>query len=316
MHKIRRFYYQNKEKIWGIVFLIGFILGIIYFLNANVGKNENKQNPLLANNNINYENTETNTFISDKSPISGETVTEKEVEQINNIITKFFEHCKNGQIEEAYNMLSSDCKESEYKTIEKFKEKYINSKFNKNDIYEIEKWIADTYKIRVKTDILSTGNINDKEGRTEYITIVDEGEEEKININYFIEKELLNKEKTENNVSVTAISKKTYVDYEIYDFKIENKTNNKIKLDAFEKTGTIYVEDANGKKYSAYNNEIIENELIILPGRNLQISIKFSNNYTSKRHIEKIVFSNLVLDYNKYQKEPQNYELQELIIDL
>ena len=41
MHNLRRFYYQNKNKIWRIIAIIAFILIIIKFLNYIVKvKNE------------------------------------------------------------------------------------------------------------------------------------------------------------------------------------------------------------------------------------------------------------------------------------
>jgi len=137
MHKIRHFYYQNKEKIWKVVLIIAFLLGIIYFLNERAANNGDETSGMVSQTDKEiYSDEENKTYISDTSAISGGTVNEYEVQKINNTISKFLQYCKSGNAEEAYNMLSADCKENEYKTIEKFKQKYIQSRFDKESIYE------------------------------------------------------------------------------------------------------------------------------------------------------------------------------------
>ena len=311
MHNLRHFYYQNKEKIWKVVLIIAFLLGIIYFLNNLVSKDNNTNNAVETNKTEGYSNEQTQTYISDKSAISGETVTESEVKKINNTISKFLQYCKNGNAEEAYNMLSEDCKENEFSTLEKFKERYLQSKFTQNDVYEIESWIDDTYKISISEDLLITGNANSSK-KIEYITIVEENNEEKLNINGYIGKKEINKEITKNNVKITATSKRTYMDYEIYDFKIENLSNKTIKLDSLEKTGTMYLEDTAGNRYNAYAHELLEDEIEINSKRRLNISIKYANTYSYKTTISKITFKNIILDYIKYKTTEDTKEFEDI----
>jgi hypothetical protein len=315
MHNLRHFYYQNKEKIWKVVLFIAFLLGIIYFLNRNVGEDSNKNLYTSNSSNTNYMDEQNKTYISDKSAISGGTVKQEEVKQVNNTISRFLQYCKSGEAEQAYNMLSNNCKENGYNTLDKFKEKYIKSKFDKDSIYEIEKWIDRTYKISISKDILATGNVNDNTKITEYITIVTENSEEKININSYIGEEVINKGTTQNNVRITALSKKIYMDYEIYDFKIENLSNKTIKIDTLQKIGTLHLEDKNGNKYNAHAHEILEQDLEINSKQQLNISIKYANTYSSNRKIKKIVFKNVILDYVKY-KAVDNIEKFEDICEL
>ena len=301
MHNIRHFYYQNKEKIWKVVLIIAFLLGIIYFLNGQAVEKSNQNLDTSNNSNVSYTDEQNKTYISDKSPMTGGTVTEKEVQKINNTISKFLQYCKNGKIEEAYNMLSKDCKENEYKTSEKFKEKYLRTRFDKDSIYEIENWKRDTYKITISKDLLSTGDVNSNVKQVEYITIVEENLEEKLNINSYIGKTEMNKETMQNEVKITAISKNVYLDYETYEFKIQNLSNKTIKLDTLEKTGTMYLEDKNGNKYNAYANEILEQDLEIKPKQQININIKYAKNYSNRNTVDKIVFENIILDYIKYK---------------
>ena len=114
MHNLRHFYYQNKEKIWKVVLIIAFLLYIIYFLNEHEIENSNKNLYTPNSNNVNYIDEENKTYIANQSAISGGTVTENEVQKINNTVSKFLQYCKNGKTEEAYNMISRDCKEKQY----------------------------------------------------------------------------------------------------------------------------------------------------------------------------------------------------------
>lgn len=318
MHNLRHFYYQNKEKIWKVVLIIAFLLGIIYFINNSYEKENNSNNiPAMKEQDI-YSDNENKTYISDKSAISGSTITETEVNQINNTINKFLEYCKSGNAQEAYNMISADCKEEEYKSLEKFQEKYLKEKFSKDAIYQIEKWINKTYKISISEDLLATGNVNTSK-RIEYITIVDENNEEKLNINSYIGSKELNKEAIQNEVKITAISKKTYMDYEVYDFIVENLSNKTIKVNSLQKAGTMYLEDSNGGTHNAYGHEIFEDELELKSKNKFNISIKYAHVYSGKTRIEKIVFEDIILDYIKYKKTENKEEFEEicnLIIDL
>lgn len=311
MHNLRHFYYQNKEKIWKVVLLIAFLLGIIYFLNQNAIENNNQ---FIENTSINkdiYSDNENKTYISEKSAISGATITENEVKKINNTISKFLQYCKDGNAQEAYKMISDDCKKVEYDTIEKFKEKYLNQKFSKNDIYQIENWIRNTYKVSISEDSLATGNINSNK-RVEYITIVNEENAEKLNINSYIESKEINKEKTQNNIKITAISKKIYMDYEIYDFEIENLSSKTIKINSLQKTGDMYLEDKKGNTYNAYMHEIFEEDLEIKSGINKNLAIKYANTYSSKTEIQNIIFENIILDYVKYKTTSNKSEFSDI----
>lgn len=316
MHKLRHFYYQNKEKIWKVALLIAFLLGIIYFLNSQAIKSTNKNSNKPDTNSVNYSDNKNKTYISNTSAISGGTVNQEKVEKINSTISKFLQYCKSENYEEAYNMISSDCKQKRYKTLEEFTNKYVKTKFNKSYVYEIEEWIGNTYRVSISEDKLATGEVGNDKKLVEYITIVREDSQNKLNINDYVGQRTLNKETTQNNVKITVVSRETYMDYEIYNFKIENQSNKTIKLDAFEKTDSIYLEDSNGYKYNAYSHEILEDELIILPKRTFQMSIKFSNAYSSNTNIKKIVFSNLILDYDQYESEAKDKDVTEYVINL
>lgn len=311
MHSLRHLYYQNKEKIWKVILIIAFVLGIIYLLNLYEIKKSSK-GELTSNENLNYYNESSKTHISEKTAISGESLTEKEVTKINNIISRFLKYCQNGQAEEAYNMLSQDCKKNRYSTLEKFKDQYIQVKFNKQQIYTVQKWEYNTYKIDICEDIMATGNINSNEKITEYITIEEQEGVEKLNINGYIGKKIINKEEIKNDVKIKVTENHTYMEYEQYNFEIENLSSKVIKIDSLNNTGTIYLKDSSGNKYKARMHEILDEETIINPKQRFNLSIKFTNTYSYIRDITSITFENLILDYNKYYKLENKDDFQDI----
>ena len=312
MHSLRHFYYQNKEKIWKVVLIIAFLLALIYFLNGQAENKSKNINTSDTNTKIDYSDEEKKTYISETSSMSGGKVTQSEVNKINNTIGKFLQYCKEGNSEQAYNMLSADCKEIEYQTLTDFQNKYLTSKFNKESVYEIEPWINDTYKISISKDLLATGDVKNNEKQIEYITIVKENSQEKLNINSYIGKEDINKEQIQNNIKITVLSVKKYMDYEIYDFNIENLSNKTIKMDTLKKIGTMYLKDSNDNKYNAQINEILEDELEIKTKHQFNLSIKFANRYSKRVRIESIVFENIILDYAKYKLTENQKEFKEI----
>lgn len=317
MHNLRRFYYNNKSKIWKVVLIIAFILGIIQLLDNMVIKNK-QQNEYIEFDAEIYKDTENKTYISEQSAILGSVVTESDANKINQTISKFLQYCKNLNIQEAYNMLSNDCKENEYNTIEKFENKYIKNKFTKDDVFEIQSWMGNTYKVSISKDMLSTGEINSTK-KIDYITIVKEENSEKININSYIKHKNINKQIVQNNIEITVIDKNVYMDYEIYKFKIKNLSNKIIKMDPLKKAGTMYIQDFDNITYNAYAHEIYEGDIEIRSGHEVEVNIKYAQKYSDRVDIDKIVFSEVILDYIKYSKLENTKDFEdicEIIIDL
>ena len=68
---------------------------------------------------------------------TGEKVPEKLKEPINTTIDTYFNYCNNKQYNEAYAMVSDECKEVYFPKIEAFKE-YIDIVFNEKKIYYLQ----------------------------------------------------------------------------------------------------------------------------------------------------------------------------------
>ena len=298
MHKIRQFYYQNKTQIKIVIAIIAFIIIAIQFTNYMSRINSEKKIQESIVNNINNNKTENkNQIISEKSAVTGENINNTILNSLNQLIQEFITQCNNKDIEKAYNLLSEECKELNYKDVQAFKTLYYDKVFNNiTKIATIENWINNTYKVTITDDSITTGSVSNNK-KQDYITVVKQENELKLNINSFVDSEEINEQKTMNNISFKIINRNIYMDYEEYKIQIENKTNNTILLDTQKNPKTIYLEDENNVKYYSYSNEIIGNLLKVNKGFSTQITIKFGRKYSSiAKKINSVVFSDVLLN--------------------
>ena len=91
----------------------------------------------------------------------------KEDEQL---ISSFLDYCNNKEIQKAYEMLSKECINEKYPTIEKFKQEYIDKIFSYPKEYEIEKE-NDEYKITIIEGALQSGTIENRNSIESYYKI-------------------------------------------------------------------------------------------------------------------------------------------------
>lgn len=302
MHNIIHFYYQNKKKILTIILITALVIGIIKFLNYMVGNKKYNNNQYQDNNIIidMNEGEPTNTIILDNnSLVDGGQISSASVTAAKNTIDNFINYCNNGEIEDAYNILSDECKEELYPTIDIFKQNYINGFFDKQRMCVIENWTNMTYKVTIVDDMLTTGNNIDKNAYIDYMTIVQDKDIYKLNINNYIGRTEINKTTEKNDIEINVISKDTYMDYEKYNIQVNNKSNNNVILDNLEESDTIYLQDLKDIKYSAQNYKIQKNDMIINSGIKKNIEITFSNGYIASREFKYLVFSKLISNANK-----------------
>lgn len=301
MYKLIRFYNQNRKKIFKIILIIVLIIAIIQLLNY-FAKNKTKEKTEENSNTISNINNQQE-LLSNKSAISGENVPETKLKNDSNVIEEFFKYCNEQNIDSAYGMLTDECKEEMFPTIEDFNSIYYSKIFNGDKkSYTVENWIGDIYQVTITGDILSTGKLDNSETKQDYITVVKNNKEYKLNINNYVGRKITNKTTEYKDIKVTIQSIDTFMDYEIYNLSIENNTGNTILLDKGDSTKSIYLLDSKDIKYYFYSNEIIQNRLIIQNGFKSNLQIKFSNSYSSSRNIKSLVFSNMILNYEEYNK--------------
>lgn len=304
IHNLLRYYYQNKYKIWGVIAFIVLLILVIQVVNFMVTQMNGQDSNNHISSNISTSNTlinnkETNSYITgDTSAVTGEQINTTNLENARVIIENFISACNNGNIEEAYSYLSDDCKQELYTDVNQFKTLYYDAIFggNKKNA-SIENWILNTYKVDITEDIMATGNANGIKTQ-DYMTVVKNNDEIKLNINSFVGIEEINKEQTVENIKFTILNIKTYVDYEEYELQVENNTGNRILLDSQQNTKSIYVQDDNETEYYSYSNEILSELLSINNGFSTRLTIKFYKSYSLDNPTNNIVFSDVILNYN------------------
>ena len=210
MHNLIRYYYKNKYKIWGVIAFIVLLILIIQALNLlmaqfNEQENSNVSNTNTLNTLINNE--DTNSYITNaQSAVTGDLIDSSTLENARVIIEDFISACNNGNVQEAYSYICNDCKSTMFNNVDQFKTLYYDVIFggNKKNA-SIENWLLNTYKVDITEDIMATGNANGIRTQ-DYMTVVEEDDEIKLNINSFINKEELNKEETIRDKKFTIIN--------------------------------------------------------------------------------------------------------------
>lgn len=308
MGNIRRFYYQNKDKIWKIIIFIVFIFAVLQVINyINKRKNEEE----ILNSIMQEEKKDEN--ISNISTLTGESIPEEKIEEDTDIMKEFFNLCNNREFEKAYDLLTEECKETLFNTYDIFKTTYCDKIFNNQNNYKIENWIGNTYKVRIYEDPLATGKVSEDIAIQEYYTIVNN----KLNINNYIGREEINKNVSQSNITINVLYKDVFKEYEEYKIEVINNTNNTIMLDDGQNSQMIYIEDKNNIKYEISTSETIYSDLKIRSGETRIYQMKFINTYISTKRIEQMIFEKVILNYDEYIKNINNYtDNIKIIIDL
>ena len=212
MFNIVRWYNQNRKKIWKIILIILIILLVIQIINymyeTKIFNKSNNTN--ISSSNINYIG---NVIITeDTSGITGESISENDIKLLQ-VLNDFVAYCNEANIEEAYKLISDECKDEIYSNIEIFRNSYYNVIFqgNKKNV-SIDNWIGNTYKVSYNEDFLSTGKYSEENTIQDYITIVkDANEEYKLNINKYISRKLTDRsEKKRRNTSCFKTNRYIY----------------------------------------------------------------------------------------------------------
>ena len=289
MGNIIRFYNQNRKAIWITVIAIIFIIIAIHVLNdLTIKNNEQKRN--ASKNIVTEKDYKENPDISVTIP---DTKVKEEKELI---VDQFIRYCNAKEFENAYNLISKDCKNELYPNVNLFIQNYINNVFNTTKLYSKEIYVGNIYKVKLYEDILSTGNVSNSTVE-DYYTIVKEDNNTKLNIGGYIGNVEINKDYSDSNLNINILSKKIFKEYEEYKIEVENKTNNQIMIDGMKNTKSTYLLGKENVKYYALIHENTEDDLSVPAKVKKTITIKFNKSLTKSNVNENgIVFSNIVLD--------------------
>lgn len=308
---LRRNIFENRYKILAIIVAIILVLCLIRVLNEFAKQSNNRNNE----NTINL----TNTYKPQETAVLGSNVKEETQEQNTKVMDEFIKYCNSKEIEKAYNLLTDECKIEKFSnSIENFKKNYVEKIFTTTKTYNMQSWINaenPTYKVRILNDVLATGNTG--EVVEDYVTIVRENNEYKLNLNSYIgSKTNINKQTKQGDITLTLLSKETNMNYEIYNIKVENNTENTILLDTKTKQKSVYATGSNGTTYTAFMYEIDDTYLTIKPRIYKTISIKINKIYSPNIEVNKLTFTDVIMNLEEYNQLQDKADYERKTIEI
>ena len=305
MNRFVRWYNQNRKKIWKYIAIVAISIGLIQLINYFYKRQNEKElrnadiqsitNTTMINDNLNSVRVD-----DANSSLTGNPISEGQKTQVG-IIDNFISFCNNGNLQEAYDLLTQECKEEMYPTLEDFQQSYYNQVFNnETKNVTVENWISNIYKVNINEDFLSTGKYSKENTIQDYITVVEKDGQYQLNINGYIGRKEIEKSKEQDNITIEVQEEESYMDYREYKIKITNNSDNTIVLDDGVNIEAMYIEDDNGVQYSAYTHELSEAQLTVSPRETRDLKIKYYCRYGSEKQIDKLVFSRMILDNETY----------------
>ncbi len=297
MRDIISWYNRNRKKVFITIIFVGIVAILIFTLLRSAYRNlVNRQEETIVEPNINTEALNSIAMSDNKSVIGAGSITSTQKELT--VLDEFISYCNSGKIQEAYSLLSDECKQEMFSDVNIFKKNYYDNLFNgKTKNVKIENWIKDIYMLYIREDALATGKYSEDESTTETITIVKDKEgNPKLNINNYIGRNVINKSINKNNLSIKLIQSDSYMDYEYYTFEIKNNTRGTVTLCDVEDDDSTYLIDRNGLKYTGYMHELSQLQLVATSGETKIVRIKYFNQFSSSRKIKKLVLKNVYLN--------------------
>lgn len=299
MHKLIRYYHENKDKIWKIILMTILIVVGIHIVNGIVKRNstEDENNSNTDAINVAQQNDK---LLPSETIISGQNVSTTKTKSNIEIIENFIQHCNNNEIQEAYDLLSNDCKGIMFPNVQRFYDNYYKTIFTEVKSYDLDAWITYgnvTYKVKLYNDIMASGKVSENYIE-DYYTVVNEDGQYRLNINKYIRKEELNQVGEKENIKITILNRRFYMQEEIYQIKVENNTNGTIMIDTKRDVESIFLTDNKGISHEWKNYELDNKQLIVEANQSKEIEVGFVKSYSKDIKTKKIIFSNIIRENN------------------
>lgn len=301
MFKFLKYFKDDRKKV---IIVIICVLVIIYAL-IKLFNYAKKEENYSENNSSSSNNTTAIVTNGTENNVDNLVKVDSKEEAIN----KFVEFCNNGNVSNAYKMLTDQCKKNVYETEEKFNSEYVKNLFDRKRSYQIVKWSNsdEIYKVTFFEDSIIAGTVNKDNGKQDYISIVKDSGTYKLNISGFIKQEDLTAKNKNNYMQVDILSRLIFVDYEVYNIKVKNIINVDFTVDNMEDNVKSYIEDSDGNKFKIMNDEYTSETTRVPNDKEKIVTLKFKRKYTdSNKNITKIVFSRINVLNRKYYQEVYN----------
>ena len=299
---IKRFIDKNGKLIWYVALIIVFVVLVRNYLNSYYEEQEAiKKAQATQNSEITKVDVNTNNDNSETSTMVYSTQSKTSLKAIKS----FVYYCNNKEIDNAYKMLTDECKNAMFPTVEEFEKIYINNIFNITRTYELEKWSTEgdknTYLISLYGSILETGNSG--EYTQDYYTLIKNEEGVyRLNINCFIYGQKRNVETTVKGITVKIENVDVYDEYEKATITISNNNSKQICLSGNKNKEKLYLQDENNLTYLSINSIFDTDEIVLEPNSAQTYVVQFSKIYSATNKAKYLVLSDVIFDYEEYSK--------------
>lgn len=299
-----KYLHENKIKILVTISMVVLVVAIVQIANQKVKEESSIEKNKPKNNISTIQDVQTPI----KSSIDDTKLSKPQAQLNSNLIKQFVDSCNKKSYDIAYNLLSKKCKEYVYTSKENFVNYYVNKIFQAPKTYKLQLWQNNIYQIIYEEgNILSTGGATTN-NFIDYIVIVQENENLKLNIGKFIGEQRIQKEVSYSNITIAVNKKTVYMDYEIYYFTIQNNTSNDIVLSDGQDTSSIVLVDKNSAEIVSFVNENLLSDFTIDANTQKQIEIKFNKGYNPNVKIQNIKFKTIYTNKTMYEQSKENVE--------
>ena len=220
---------NNFFRKYGRIILIAFFVWLIIFL-INKYLKENPPKQAMSN-----------TYTPD-APVIDDTdsISKSTAQKINDTIKTYFDYCNNKDYENAFNMLTDDCKRYVYSNnIDNF-QSYIDNIFTSKKVYSAQNYSnvdkVYIYTLTISDDLEASGSTGSSvtsgmiDNYQEKIAVRKVNDDYKISNDNFIETDNLGIVKSDDYMDLTVVSKDVSYSMEQYNLNIKNKTNGYILI--------------------------------------------------------------------------------------
>ncbi len=283
-----RYITKNWKRVIIIILAIIIGLSIIQYLNEEA----KKQNEAM----LNQAKADESAIYKTESVLGQGTITTEQAVQNNGVIENFVSYCNEGKTKEAYDLLSEECKQEVFPTIDDFITLYYQVIFTNPKTYTLENWISGentTYKVRFVNDALAMGGKKGEQTFEDYITIVYKNEVPYLNINKFVQKNEINREKELNGIKIIVQTENVYINNRTYDVTFQNTNKSNMILYSITRNNNWYLQDEAGKTYLANMAEITNDNFILETNTSIQVTINFMKIYEKNDTVRWMKFDNI-----------------------
>lgn len=290
--KINKFVKSHKKE----VIITCLVLWLIIFIINQILKNKPEQ---LSPPDTTYT---PHTAVLSKEEEEKSTPKEYEV-KIENLVDKYFNYCNNGEYENAYNMITQECKDKLYPTLKQFTA-YVDVVFQgKKKIYNIQNYsIYENkyiYNIRILDDILANGTTDGYSYYEEKLILTEENGEFKLSIGEYIGDVNPNIMVEDENMIVEITNKSVEYETETYTIKITNKTDKYIVIADNTQDNEIVL-DVDGQERRPINTTFVW--FFARPNSTASLDVKFNKFYDNGLKSNKIMLNAIrILDDYDYK---------------